>query len=161
MNFMSPSTRLDGAQKSSTFFVGLAGSATRSGFSPSMTQMAAITIFTFSGGDFMVFTDAMSAGEMVSSACRAASSAGIATARSSAHSFFTAATFSASAFAMAASREMTARVSSTPGSRASITFISSAVSRWLCCSDGCSAFSSRCISFTCSVANSSLSRPVR
>ena len=63
------------------------GSGFLSGLSPFITQMLSMTSLTGPGGFCMAFTSEISAGFSVSSAASAASSAGIASAKSPSHSF--------------------------------------------------------------------------
>ena len=84
-NFISPKSRLDGPQKSSTFFPDPEGSLTRSGLISLITQTADITSLIPEGGFFIVLTIVMSEGLSVLRAARAASRAGIASARSPSH----------------------------------------------------------------------------
>ncbi len=84
-NFISPSKRLDGPQKSSIFFPDPEGSLMRSGLMSLITQTAAITSLMPGGGFFMVLTIVMSAGLRVFRAAMALSRAGIASASSLSH----------------------------------------------------------------------------
>ena len=62
---MSPSTFLEGPQKSSIFFPEPEGSGILSGLTPFRIQTASITSFTPAGGLFIVFTTVISCGVRV------------------------------------------------------------------------------------------------
>ncbi len=82
---MSPNSLLEGPQKSSIFLPDPDGSGTLSGLISLITHTADMTSLTPEGGFFIVFTIVMSAGLSVLSAARAASNAGIASAKSPSH----------------------------------------------------------------------------
>ena len=137
-----------------------AGSGIFAGLTSRATHTASMTSFTAAGGFLNDCTSLISSFLMVSSASMAAFSAGIASARRSSHSFFTAPASSPFLEAAATSISTAAFLGSTTSAFSRLTFsISSSVSATVLIRLGLSAVSSSCIVFTASAVNASFSRP--
>ena len=137
-----------------------AGSGTFAGFTASATQTDSSTSLIMPGGDLNELTYLMSLSVMVSSAATAASSAGIASASKSSHSFFTAPAASPFLAASATSSSTAAFLGSTTSTFSRCTFsMSSSVSATVLMRLGFNAVSSSCISRTASAVNASFSKP--
>mmetsp|Transcript_52179 Transcript_52179/g.122068 ORF Transcript_52179/g.122068 Transcript_52179/m.122068 type:complete len:207 (-) Transcript_52179:3621-4241(-) len=136
----SPSILTDTGQKSSTIFP--LSSLTRAGFRPFMTQTACNTNFTGAGGLFIALISVISLDVNVSSALRASSRAGIASARSASTSALDASDFAAASAATASSAATTSLTFAVLSDSALTTTIISPTSLFFWTSLGCKSINS-------------------
>ena len=150
----------EGPQKSIIRLEGSSGSGTLAGLIANITQTALHTILIFSGGLDNALISLISVGLIVFKASIAASSTGIASAKSASTEVFCAVTISASLWATSASADTVLRVSITPGIFSSICPIRTSVAAADLINSGCKSANWVCMVFTCSAANANFSKPV-
>lgn len=158
--FESPSSFLLGSQKSSTFLPEPEGSFTRAGLISSSTQTASSTVLIAAGGFLNDCTSLMSAGLIVSSAARADSRMGNASASASSHSVLILFAASADTWAFMTSSSTIFFLGSTTSIFSFLTTaMSSSVSATVLISTGLRSVSSFCMMATWSAVKDSFSRP--